>query len=150
MTIDLILAILHHLLVLSLAGLMFAELVLVRPGLSSGTVRRVARLDMLFGAAAGTLLVVGFLRVFLGLRPADFYLENPFFWAKMGAFAAVALLSIAPTIQIIRWRRSVGSDAMFVPPAAEVKRARLIIHVEATVFVLIPIFAAVMADGYGL
>jgi putative membrane protein len=73
-----------------------------------------------------------------------------FFWAKMAAFAAVALLSIAPTVRIVAWRRKAKVDPAFRPFEEEVNRVRAFLLAEAAVFVLIPVFAAVMARGYGL
>ena len=67
----------------------------------------------------------------------------------MAAFAAVALLSIAPTIRIVRWRRALAGDAAFTPAAADIANVRRFLWTEAAVFALIPAFAAAMARGYG-
>ena len=45
MTTDLILAILHHILILGIAAIIAVELALVRPGLDGATVGRLARID---------------------------------------------------------------------------------------------------------
>jgi putative membrane protein len=75
---------------------------------------------------------------------------NPIFWAKIGVFVIVGLLSIPPTMQIIRWRRAASADAAFVPALPEVQFVRRYMHCEGAVFFTIPIFAALMARGYGL
>ena len=80
----------------------------------------------------------------------DFYLSNPFFWAKIAAFLAVALLSLPPTLRFLAWRARLRTEPDFIPPAAEIRKMRLFMHMEATVFVLIPVFAALMARGYGV
>jgi putative membrane protein len=147
---DLVLAILHHLLVFSLAGLLAAELVLVRPGVGGAALKTLGGLDAGYGATAGLILAVGFARVFLGGKGAAFYLSNPVFWAKIGAFAVVGLLSIAPTVLILRWRKRAKAEADFTPPAGEVAAARRVLLLEVLVFALIPALAAVMARGYGL
>jgi len=147
---DLLLAIAHHLLIFALLGVLVTEMVMLRPEITGAAVLRLARIDTVFGALAGLILIVGFARVFLGARGAEFYLQNPVFWAKMAAFLAVGLLSIQPTIRIIQWRRAVTADATFRPPTAEVVRVKRFMHYEGTVFFLIPIFAAMMARGYGL
>ena len=146
---DLVLAILHHLLIFSLAGLLAAELALVRPGVGGATLKTLGLIDAGYGATAGLILVVGFSRVFLGAKGPDFYLSNPVFWAKIAAFAVVGLLSILPTLAILRWRKADKAQADFTPPAAEVARARQALLVELAVFALIPVFAAAMARGYG-
>lgn len=147
---DLVLAILHHLLILSLAGLMLAGFVLVRPGVSGAALKTLGGIDASYGGTAGLILIVGFSRVFLGAKGADFYLHNPLFWAKIGAFLAVGLLSIQPTIAILKWRKHAAADPAFVPSDAQVATVRKVMLAELAVFALVPIFAAAMARGYGL
>src|SRR5262245_30141807 len=96
---DLTLAVLHFVLILALVGILGAEAGLVREGMDGWKVNRVAVLDRGYGAAAGLLIVVGFLRVFYGAKGADFYLQNPVFWAKVAAFGLVGALSIPPTLK---------------------------------------------------
>lgn len=150
MPIDLILAIFHHLGVFTVAGVIAAELALVHPGMSMERIRQVAKIDALYGIAAGTVLFIGFARVFFGLKGSAFYLQNPLFWAKVSAFIAVGVLSVTPTLLFLHWRDKAKSDPSFLPTAAEITNVRRYVKIEAHVFVLIPILAAAMARGYGL
>ena len=75
----------------------------------------------------------------------EYYVGNQFLWAKMAAFAGVALLSIRPTISIIRWRTAVRANPAFQPQADEIMTTRRFMHGEAMLFTFIPIFAALMA-----
>ena len=147
---DLILAIGHHLLMFSLVVTLAIEVTLVRPEMTAAQVLWVARLDVAYGAFAGLILVVGFGRVFFGLKGWEFYLTNPFFWAKIVAIAVVAGLSVPPTKRIGGWRSAMRTNADFRPPSGEIRRIRRFMQIEAIVFPSIPIFAAVMARGYGL
>jgi putative membrane protein len=70
---------------------------------------------------------------------------SPFFWAKMAAFAIVALLSAVPTIRILAWRKLSKADPAYVVPVEETRRVRPFLLAEAAVFVFIPLFAAAMA-----
>jgi putative membrane protein len=149
MTTDLILAILHHFLILGIAGIITAELVLVRPGLKGEAVARLARIDGMYGLFAMLVILVGTGRVFLGLKTWDYYIYYWVFWAKMAAFIAVGALSSRPTGAFMRWRKAAASDADYAVPNAEVATARSFIHAEAAIFLLIPIFAAMMARGIG-
>ena len=144
------LAIGHHLLVFSLLGVLVAELVLVAAAFSPARLRLLGRLDASYGALAGAIVIVGILRVLYGGKGSDFYVENPFFWAKIGAFAAVSLLSIAPTMRILAWRRALARDGAFDPGPDEVGRVKRFLKLELILFPLIPTFAAAMAMGYGL
>jgi putative membrane protein len=147
---DLVLAILHHLLILSLAGLLSIEIALVRPGVSGAKLKDLGAIDAAYGATAGLILAVGFGRVYWGAKGSAFYLENPVFWAKIAAFAVVGLLSIPPTLAVLKWRKQAKADPAFTPPTAEIARTRRVLVLELAVFALIPIFAAAMARGYGL
>lgn len=147
---DLARAIVHHLLVFGIAAVLAAELALMRPAvISPQTVRLLGRFDAAYGLLALAILAAGFIRVWYGARGADFYLANHAFWAKIAAFGIVGLLSIAPTRRIAAWQKGIKADAAFVPPLAEIGRLRRLLLIEIHVFALIPVFAAVMARGYG-
>ena len=144
-SVDLLLAILHHLLVFSLAGLLAAEWVLVRPGLAGTNLELLAGIDRAYGAVAMAVIAIGAGRVFFGLKGWEFYVFNHMFWGKMTAFVAVALLSIIPTIRIAAWRKAGVGDPV---PDREILAVRSWLKGEAAAFALIPIFAAAMARGY--
>jgi len=147
---DAILAFLHFLAIFVLITLMAAEAVALRPDLTPATVRRLSLYDLFYFLSAMLALATGLLRLFYGAKGADFYLHNPVFWAKIAAFAAVGLLSIAPTIAILKWRKQAKVDPAFAPPDAEIAKVRKVMLAELLVFALIPMFAAAMARGYGL
>jgi putative membrane protein len=149
MTTDLVLAILHHLLVFSLAGIIAIEVVLVRQDLSAATIGRLARIDRHYGALAVAIIVVGICRVLFGLKGWEYYVYYWAFWAKMAAFVAVGLLSARPTMRFLAWSRAAARDTGFRAPAAEAAMVRGYVTAEAVLFLLIPAFAAVMARGIG-
>ncbi|MEX0957241.1 MAG: DUF2214 family protein [Rhizobiaceae bacterium] len=146
---DLLLAIAHHLLVFSLAGVLFAEFILLKPGLSGRNLSILGNLDRAYGGLALAIIVVGVGRVMHGLKGWEYYVYNDAFWAKMGAFLVVGLLSIPPTIRIIKWRRDAGSSSGHVVPDSEIASMRRYLHAELAVFALILVFAAMMARGLG-
>ena len=146
---DLILAILHHVLVFSLVGLLAAEITTVRAGIGADALGRLGAMDVAYGVTAGLILIIGFARVFFGLKGAEYFLSNHFFWGKIGAFVVVGLLSVPPTVRIIGWRRRARADPAFAPSENEVMMVRRYMHGEAAFVLLILIFAAAMARGYG-
>ena len=141
---DLVLAVLHHLLIFALFGVLTGEVVAVRRGMDKPTVARVAAIDIWYGALAGLILIVGFSRAVFAAKGWAYYAHNGFFWAKIGAFAAIGLISVAPTLAFIRWRRA---DA--APADAEIDKVRGWLWIEVALFALLPAFAAAMARGYG-
>lgn len=149
MATDLLLAILHHLLVFSIAGIIAVELATVRPGLKGEALGMLGRIDGAYGLLAMLVIIVGFGRVFFGLRGWEYYVFYWAFWAKMAAFVVVGLLSIRPTMRILRWRRAAAGASAFAVPDDEIRAARTYLKAEALVFLLIPTFAAIMARGVG-
>ncbi len=141
---DLVLAVLHHLLIFGLFGVLVAEAIILRRGMDPSAVARVARVDLWYGVLAGLIVAVGFSRAVFAAKGWAYYDHNGFFWAKIGTFAAIGLISILPTLAFIRWRRA-GS----APTEAEVMGARRWLLIELALFALLPIFAAAMARGYG-
>jgi putative membrane protein len=141
---DLVLAILHHLFVFALFGILFAELMLVRPGIDVATVRRIGAVDIAYGVLAGLIIVVGFARAGMAAKGWAYYSHNGFFWAKVGVFLLIGLLSAPPTIAFLGWKK-----AGTAPSDDQVRGVRRFIHYEAALFALLPIFAAAMARGYG-
>ncbi len=149
MAADLVLAILHHLLAFMLFAVLAAELVLVRPGMTATVLSRLGGLDRAYGGTAMVLIIVGVARVIWGAKGWEYYVGNPYFWAKIAAFAAVGLLSIKPTMTIIAWRKAAATDRAYAVPDAEIAAVKSAIHLQAGIFLLIPTFAAVMARGMG-
>ncbi|RRI07719.1 DUF2214 family protein [Mesorhizobium tamadayense] len=148
-TTDLLLAIAHHLLVFSLAGIIGAEFVLVRGELGAATLKRLAGIDRHYGIIAALIVIVGVCRVFFGLKGWEFYVYNWVFWAKMAAFIVVGLLSIIPTVRFISWSRQASGNPSFSVPAAEIASVKNYVRAEGFIFLLIPVFAAALARGYG-
>jgi putative membrane protein len=147
---DFLLAALHHVLIFGLVTMLVAESVLLRGGVDAGVLRRLAGLDRGYGTTALALLAVGILRVFLGIKGEDFYLHNPWFHAKVGLYVLVGLLSIAPTLNFVRWRKALRADPSFLPEPAQVTRATRLVRMELALVGAIFVIAAGMARYGGL
>jgi putative membrane protein len=106
---------------------------------------RLTKGDAGYGLVAGLAVVIGICRVIWGGKGWAFYEANPFFWAKMGLFVLMALVSIGPTLLFIRWRRAAAGAAAFTPPAKDLKRVRTWIRLEALLLILLLGCAAAMA-----
>ena len=150
MDLDLVLAIAHHLAVFAVFGLLLAEVALLRPGLTADRIRQLGAIDGLYGAASMLVIIVGISRVIWGAAGWEYYVANWAFWAKMAAFIIVGLLSVPPTIAVLRWRRQLASNPNFSPDAGQVSSIRRFFTGELIAFAFIPAFAAMMARGYGV
>ena len=150
MDLDLLLAIAHHLAVFSVFGLLLAEVVLLRPGITADRIRQLGLVDSLYGAASVLVIIAGVSRVIWGAAGWEYYVANWAFWAKMSAFIIVGLLSVPPTIAVLRWRRELAGNPSFSPDSAQVATLRRFFTGELIAFAFIPAFAAMMARGYGV
>jgi putative membrane protein len=148
--IDLVLAVAHHLAVFTYVAIFAAEFALLRAGLAGPRLLQLGRLDAAYGGVAALVIVIGIVRVIFGAAGWEFYLGNWAFWAKMAAFLAMGLLSIRPTMDIVRWRKFTQADPGFVPPDLEIRAARKFVHAEAAALLLIPVFAALIPRVYGV
>jgi putative membrane protein len=149
MLLDALLAYTHFVAIIATATTLGIEAVLCRPGIRWPQVRLLGRIDLFYFGAAILALASGLARVFWGLKGAPFYLQNPVFYVKIGLFLVVALVSIAPTIQFIRWARQAESQGDKPVPLAEVVRTRRFVVVELGLLALIPLAAVLMARGFG-
>jgi putative membrane protein len=143
-------AFLHHLFAFTLSACLVYEFIAFRKNMSVDEMRRIQRVDLVYGISAGLLLLVGFLRVFLYEKGWAFYMQSPFFWVKMATFLIVGLLSIGPTMRFIRWNRLLKEDQPPVIPEAEFIRTRRILWAELAGIVIILLSAAFMARGIGI
>jgi putative membrane protein len=142
-------AYLHYLSFL-LTGMFLAwELILLRPGLGARELRTLGRVDLLYFVSAMAILATGLARVFWFAKGPGFYLANPVFYAKVGLFVAVAVLSLPPTLAFRRWRLALEAGQAPAASDPEMRRLRRFVHAEVGLFLLIPLLAALMARGIG-
>jgi len=147
---DFLLASLHHLLLFGLIAMLALQSALLSRPLDAAAVRRLAGIDRGYGISAVLLLLAGGARLFHGVKGSDYYLHNPWFHAKLGAFLLAAALSLWPTLAFLRWRRQLRAEAAWTPDPAQVARLRLIVRIEFALIALILVFAAGMARHGGL
>ena len=148
--IELLLTIAHFLAIFAMVAILATEIAIIRPGMTAEQVVRIRRLDGFYGSLIALILFVGVLQVSYGEKGQDFYTDNPVFWMKMVAYAAVGILSIQPTIRIYYWWQQARGGSFFSAPDEEVARVRRFLRMEAAAFATIPVFAVAAANGIGL
>lgn len=147
---DALLAYLHYLSIFTLIVFVTAEAVVLRPDMTPAIRKRLAIYDAVYGASAGAVLISGLLLLFYGAKGVAFYVHNPVFHIKMGLFVLVALMSIRPTLAILRWKRQGKTLPDFVPTPAEIAKVRRWVMLEAHLIIFIPLAAVLMARGIGM
>jgi len=134
----------HVLSVLALVSMLVIENLLVKQHMPLSDIKKVARADTFYGISAGVVLVAGVCLWLLVGKPAEFYSSNPVFILKAGLFIIVGLLSIYPTVFFIRSTRS-ASSTILVP-----KAVIMMVRAEVAIILILPLFAVLMSQGYGL
>ncbi|ENZ78325.1 MULTISPECIES: DUF2214 family protein [Ralstonia] len=150
MWLDALLAYLHYISIFTLIVFLTAEAVVLRPDTTPEIRKRLARYDAVFGFAALAVLITGLLRVFYGAKGYAFYVHNPVFHVKVGLFILVGLMSIVPTINILRWKKQGKTLPDFVPTPSEIAKTRRWVMVESHLIIFIPLAAVLMARGIGM
>ena len=144
---DALLAYLHFAAIFGLIWFIAQEWLLLRAGAAGLDLERLARVDAGYGKLAGLVVLTGFVRAIWGMKGWSFYAHNPVFHAKFSLFVLVGLLSIAPTLAFLRWRKARRADPGWRVPDAEWRRARRFVLVELHLIALIPLAAVIMARG---
>jgi putative membrane protein len=143
-------AFLHHVAAFVLVSALAVEFVMLRGELNARSARTIQVADMIFGIAAGVLLLVGLLRVFYFEKGAYYYFHSWAFSAKFGLFILVGLLSIIPTVEFLSWRKAASAGQTPVLTEQTRGRLRFILHLELAGVLLIILCAALMARGIGM
>ena len=142
-------AFLHHVAAFTLVAALVVEFVLMRDQLTVARARTIRLADMVFGIAAGAVLVVGFLRVWYFEMGSSYYLHSIPFIAKISLFVIVGLLSIYPTVEFLSWGKAVKQGQVPVVSESKIRTIRSIIHYELVGVVFLLLCAALMAKGVG-
>lgn len=100
----LVFAILHYAAVVTLlVCALFSIYHLSRP-LSVSGARLLRKTDIVNGAAATLVLLVGLVRVFWLEKGPAYYFGNGPFLAKMAFYGLASVLSLVPTLEVRRWK----------------------------------------------
>ena len=140
MTLEAVLAAIHIVAILTLVVFLSSEAALCRPEwMNAAVVRRLSRLDLIYGIAAGLLLLSGVARVVWGAKGMGWYVSQPLFHLKMSLVVVGVVLSLKPTAVFRRWLRQLRDNGA-LPGDAEVRATRKWVMWQAH---LIPVIAAV-------
>jgi len=142
-------AFLHHLAAFTLFSFLTAEFMLLKGELTAARAKQIIVADTIYGASAGLVLVIGFLRVFYFEKGSDFYFHSIPFIIKLSIFILVGVISIYPTIEFMSWRSSVKQGQVPNISDAKIKTIRKIMHWELVGLTIILLCAALMSKGVG-
>ena len=140
---------LHFIAVFGVFATVFLEWQTMSRAPTYAEARRIQRCDTWYGLFAATVLIAGFLRVYYFEKGSEFYLANPFFYAKLALFVAAGLLSIYPTIRFLKWRTQTRQGQAPAVTDEEYRKIMRAIRGEMVLLVGVALCASLMARGIG-
>ncbi|NPC59172.1 DUF2214 family protein [Caenimonas soli] len=149
MTLEALLAYAHLLAILTMVVFISSEAALCRPEwINAKAVERLGKIDMVYGIAAGAVLLTGIARTWWGIKGTPWYWSNGLLHLKLALFVAVGLISIKPTLMFRRWGKQLAAGGG-MPEEAQIRLARKWVMVQAHLIAVIPLAAVFLARGYG-
>ena len=145
---DALVAYLHYLGIMGMFGALAIEHLEIGESITAKTARRLATVDAIYGLSAITVLATGVARLFISPKGVMFYMKNPVFHTKFTIFILIGILSIYPTVKILKARKL----ARTLNDTDSVELPKSIIHMvrlEILGVALLPLLAALMARGIG-
>lgn len=120
----------------------------LRESLNNNLIKPILIADNFWGLAAILWLSTGILRAFGGFeKGASYYLQNNWFWIKITLFTLIFILELVPMITFIKWRIK-NKSLLNTSDFKLIKKILIINHIEASLTLIIPIFAVLMARGF--
>lgn len=135
---------LHFLSILILFAALVAEHLLLAARMTRAGIARVAVIDGIYGASAVLVLLTGAAMLFWVGKGSAFYLGSWIFHLKLGLFFAAALISVWPTVKLIRLRRGDPAETVDLP-----RVLIMCVRLELLLVALIPLTAVLAVAGYG-
>lgn len=145
MTAEIFLRYLHFISIFAIAGTLLSEHFLLERELTRTAIKRISRIDALYGIAALTLLGAG-LTLWLGGfgKPSIYYSKNWIFHTKISLFALIGVLSIYPTVFFIQQAKGDPDERVVIP-----RMVIWMLRLELLILFTIPLLAGLMSRGIG-
>ena len=120
------------------------ELILIKPSLLRSELKKLSRIDAIYGIAAITAVGAG-LTLWFGVGKGAAFYDNPVLHIKVAMVIVVGLLSIIPTVYFIRNGKGDQAATLTIPG-----RIRKLVIFQLLLLAIVPLLASLMANGYRL
>jgi putative membrane protein len=145
MTTEILLRYLHFISIFAIVGSLVSEHLLLKPELMRSELKRLSRIDAVYGLAAILLLTAGLTLWFSGVgKPTVYYSKNWIFHLKITFFGIIGLLSIYPTVFFIKQSKGDPSERIAIP-----KIIFWLLRIELLLLFINPLLAGLMSRGVG-
>lgn len=137
----------HLLFIIAIFCTLIAELLLIKASISWNTLRKLSIIDGIYGMSALMVLVTGLLNWMVFGKGMDYYNSNTLFLTKLTLFIVVGILSIYPTVKILKSRKHHKATQPDLIDFPQFQKIRKFILAELFIMVLLPLLAELMANG---
>jgi putative membrane protein len=138
---------LHYLGIMVLMGSLISEHLILKPSIRKDQIKSLATIDLIYGLSAILVLATGLLRWFVYGKGYDFYMSTPLFHIKLTLFIILGILSVFPSIKILKWRKQIKRNEEPVITEKSVKKLLMFIRIELLIITVIPLLAVLIARG---
>jgi len=135
----------HFMAVFAIVGALVAEQFLIARTMTRLEIKRIAKVDAIYGMGALAVLIAGLLLWFWVGKPTSFYSRNWLFHTKLTLFIVLGLVSIYPTIFFLKNRKGKDQDSIVEVPNS----IFLLLRIELIILIIMPILATMMSLGIG-
>ena len=135
----------HFIAVFAIVGVIFAEQFLISKTMTRSEIKRISKIDAIYGIGVFIVLIAGFALWFWVGKPASFYSRNWIFHSKLTLFILLGLTSIYPTIFFLKNRKGQDLDTIIEVP----KIVIILLRIELILIILMPVLASFMSLGIG-
>lgn len=136
----------HFIAVFAIVGAIFSEQYLISRSMTRSEIKRIAKIDMIYGLGILLVLIAGLALWFWVGKPASLYTRNWIFHSKLTLFIALGIASIYPTIFYLKNKRGQDFDTKIDSPFLLILLSRL----KLILIVIIPILASFASNGFGI
>jgi putative membrane protein len=142
MTLELFIRYIHFISIITVAGSLVSEHMLLGKQIPRSVVKKLSVIDSIYGVAAILIVITGLTMWFGVGKGADFYTKNPIMHIKFTLFVVLGVLSIWPTVFFIKNRKGDQSEMVDIP-----KRIFMFIRIEILLLFVMPYLAVLIAKG---
>lgn len=147
MWLESLLAYAHFAAILGVVVFITSEAALCRmEWLNEAVVRRLVRVDVIYLTATFIVLLTGLARTWLGMKGTAWYWQQPLLHVKLTLFVVIVLMAVPCTLAFRRWLKQLNAKGT-LPDAADVRRVRRLVMIQAHIMLLIPLAASLLARG---
>ncbi len=136
----------HYLSIMTVFAALVVEWVTIQKSLSWREVRLLIWADSFYGLAAIVVVGTGLLRAFYYGKGPDYYWNHPLFITKVAIFTLVGLLSIVPTVSILKMRKAVHQRQNQIE-WRNARSMKILVSLELILLLTLPFWASLLASN---